>query len=235
MRHIAFVAAVVALAAAGAAPADSQTPRTKAQQRAAATAAETEYRAVTGRAQEAFGAGDFGRALQLSSQARDLAAARLGRDHPLYFQSLNDIAVVHQILGNEEAALPMALLAAGGLERVSGADDRETLNALSNLAQLYVRLDRSDEAEPLLRRVYATRERVLGLPHQATLNALLELAVFLSRRSRLAEIQPLLERGEAVARTALGPDSSSARDLGEALAASRRAAVTPASVPVTGS
>lgn len=220
MKQIGWIAAGLALVA-GAAPADAQR-RPTAQQRAAANAAEAEYRAITGRAQQAFGAGNFTQALQLSQQARDLAAARLGRDHPLYFQSLNDIGVVHQLLGQREAALPLALMAAGGLERVSGADDRETLNALANLAQLYVRLGRHEEAEPLLRRVYTTRERVLGLQHEATLNALLELAIFLNGRSRLVEIEPQLARGVEAARTALGAESGPARDLGEALAAARR-------------
>lgn len=226
MRHLALTAALLA-AGLGALPLDAQTRPAGARARAAANAAEAEYRAVTTRAQQAFGAGDFAAALHLSQQARDLAAARLGRAHPLYFQSLNDIGVVHQILGHNQAALPLALMAAGGLERVSGADDRETLNALANLAQLYVRLGRHEEAEPLLRRVYGTRERLLGIRHEATLNALLELAIFLSGRSRLVEIQPLLERGAQAARTALGPESGPARDLGDALAAARRAAAAP--------
>lgn len=220
MKQIGWIAAALALVA-GMAPADAQR-RPTAQQRAAANAAEAEYRAITGRAQQAFGAGNFGEALRLSQQARDVAAARLGRDHPLYFQSLNDIGVVYQLLGQKEAALPLALMAAGGLERVSGADNRETLNALGNLAQLYRRLGRHEEAEPLLRRVYATRERVLGIRHEATLNALLELAIFLNGRSRLAEIEPQLARGADAARAALGAESGPARDLGEALAAARR-------------
>lgn len=215
--------------------ADAQTRPGSARERAAANAAEADYRAVTGRAQRAFGAGDFGTAMRLSQEARDLAAARLGRDHPLYFQSLNDIGVVHQILDQNEAALPLALMAAGGLERVSGADDRETLNALANLGQLYVRLGRHDEAEPLLRRVYSTRERVLGIRHEATLNALLEYAIFLSGRSRLAELQPQLERGAEAARSALGAESGAARDLGEALAAARRAASAAPAASTAGS
>lgn len=233
MRSIIFNSAALAAAAAVAfvAPGVAAAQPRSAAERAAANAAEVEYRAVTGRAQQAFGAGNFAEALRLTQEARALAAARLGSDHPLYFQSLNDIGVIHQLMGNHQAALPVALVAAGGLERVSGPEDRETLNALANLAQAHVQLGQHEQAEPLLRRVFAARERLHGIGHRATLNALLELAVFLNGRRRLAEIEPLLARGSEAARTALGEDSGPARDLGEALASARRGMAAAAAQP----
>ncbi len=93
-----------------------------------------------------------------------------------------------QLRGELDLALPLALRAAGELERTVGPDHAETLNALANLAQLQLARGEKAQAEALLRRVHATRERVLGKSEEATLEALLELAIFLKKEGRLRVI-----------------------------------------------
>ena len=184
--------------------------------------AEAAFRSINDQARQAFGSGNFAEALRLSTEARSVAERRLGRTHRLTFQAMNDIAVIHYLQGDYAAALPLALEASAGLERVAGPNDPETLNALANLGQLFFQQRHYEDAEPLLRRVYGARERVLGLDHVQTLESLLELAIFLNRVSRLPELTAELERGLAAARTKYGEDSNQARDLTDALAASRR-------------
>lgn len=180
--------------------------------------AEDEFQRVAGAARAAFSAGRFADALLIARDAYAFAAGELGPAHVLTLRALNDIAVIHQLQGDLNKALPLALQAAGGLEQAAGPDHPETLNALANLAQLHVQLGRHAEAEPLLRRVYNGRERTLGLRHEATLNGLLELAAFLKGRQRLKEIAPLLERGATAAREAIGEESAITRDLTAAAA-----------------
>ena len=179
---------------------------------------EAEFARVAAQARAAFSAGRYRDALMLTREAQAFAAAELGADHVLTLRALNDIAVIHQLQGDLAAALPLALSAAGGLERSAGPDHPETLNALANLAQLHVVSGNAAEAEPLLRRVHQTRARTLGAEHEATLNALLELAVFLKKQGRLGDISGLLERGAETARSAFGAESAIALDLTAAAA-----------------
>jgi len=183
--------------------------------------AEAEFQRVADVARVAFSAGRYTEALSMTRQAHAFAAGELGPDHVLTLSALNDIAVIRHLQGDSDAALPLALRAAGGLERAAGPDHPETLNALANLAQVHVGRGERRQAEPLLRRVHEGRERTLGANHEATLNALLELAVFLNRDRRLPEIRPLLDRGAAAAREAIGPESGIALDLAAAALASR--------------
>jgi tetratricopeptide (TPR) repeat protein len=174
---------------------------------------------ATGRA--ALNAGHYADALLIAQDALTFARREFGASSLLAMRALNDLAVVRQFRGEREAALPLALEAAGGLERLAGPDDPETLNALANLAQLYVQLDRRSDAEALLRRVFTARERTLGAAHESTLQALLELAVFLSHQHRLSEISARLQQAAAAARTALGAENETARDLADAARAAR--------------
>lgn len=186
--------------------------------------AESEFRRVAVQAQLAFTAGRFRDALMIARDAHAFAAAELGKEHKLTLRALNDISVIHQLQGDHQAALPLALAAAGGLERVAGPDDPETLNALANLAQLHVARGAGADAEPLLRRVLATRERTLGPDKEATLNALLELAVFLKRERRLPQIKDRLEQGAAAARQTFGAEHALATDLTAAAAEAKKLA-----------
>lgn len=184
--------------------------------------AESEFRRVAGQAQLAFSAGRFRDALMIAREAHAFAAAELGKEHVLTLRALNDIAVIHQLQGDHQAAFPLAVAAAAGLERVAGADHQETLNALANLAQLHVERGAAADAEPLLRRVLSARERTIGAEQEATLNALLELAAFLKRQRRLGEVAARLEQGAAAARAKLGAEHVLAIDLTAAAAEARK-------------
>jgi hypothetical protein len=119
--------------------------------------AEAEFRRFARSAQAAFASGRYAEALQMSREAHAFASAELGATHPLALRALNDMAVIHQLSGDNDAALPLALRAAGELERTAGPDHADTLNALANLAQLHVARSEPARAEPLLRRVHASR------------------------------------------------------------------------------
>lgn len=183
--------------------------------------AEAEFQRFARAAQRAYASGRYAEALQMSREAHAFASAELGPTHPFALRALNDIAVIHQLRGEHDAALPLALRAAGELERTAGPEHPETLNALANLAQLRVSRGEMREAEPLLRRVHASRERALGAHDEATLNALLELAVFLKKESRLREIASHLAAAAEKSLANHGPDSAITRDLIAAAAAAR--------------
>jgi hypothetical protein len=181
--------------------------------------AEAEVERVAAQARLAFSAGRFRDALIMLRDLHAFSAAELGPQHPLTLQALTNVAASLQVQGNNDAALPLALAAAGGLERAAGPEHPETLNALANLAQLHVARGERAAAEPLLRRVYAARRRVLGADHQTTLESLLELAAFLNRDGRLRELRTDLERAAETARVSDAIDGALASDLAEAAAA----------------
>ncbi len=175
--------------------------------------AEAEYDRVATQARRYFTAGRYRDAMMMTRDAYGFIAGELGPQSILALRALNDIAVIHQLQGELDTALPIALESAGGLERVAGPDHAETLNALANLAQLHVERGDRAAAEPLLRRVIEARGRTLGAGDEATLNALLEYAVFLKRAGRLRELAGPLDRGVATARASLGAEAPVTRDL----------------------
>jgi hypothetical protein len=187
-------------------------------QEEAVRGAEAEVERIAAQARAAFGAGRYRDALILLRDVHAFSAAELGAEHPLTLQALSNIAALQQVQGNTEAALPLALAAAGGLERAAGPDHPDTLNALANLAQLHIARGEQAAAEPLLRRVYSGRQRTLGADHEATLEGLLELAAFLNRAGRIREVRSDLERALQAARTKHGSDSPIATDLAAAAA-----------------
>lgn len=190
--------------------------------------AEAEYQRVASQARAAYNAGRYSQALLIGRDAHAFAAAELGPDHILTLRALNDIAVIYQLQGNFDAALPLALEAAGKLERIAGPDHVETLNALGNLGQLQMARGDAAAAEPLLRRVLEGRTRTLGAGNEATLNAMLELAVFMKRQGRLRELGAQLDRAAATARAETGADSAISLDLANAAAeANGRPAPSP--------
>jgi hypothetical protein len=183
--------------------------------------AEAEFERFARSAKRLFVSGRYAEALQMSREAHAFAAAELGPTHPFALRALNDIAVVHQLRGELDLALPLALRAAGELERTVGPDHAETLTALANLAHLH--LSRGDKklAEPLLRRVHASRERALGAGNEATLEALLELAIFLKKEGKLRELAPRLAAAAETSLASNGADSAITRDLTAAAAEAR--------------
>ena len=183
--------------------------------------AEAEFERFARAAKRLFVSGHYAEALQMSREAHAFAVAELGPTHPFALRALNDIAVVHQLRGELDAALPLALRAAGELERTVGPDHAETLNALANLAQLHVTRGDKKLAEPLLRRVHAGRERTLGAGNEATLEALLELAIFLKKEGRLRELAPRLAAAAETSIASQGADSAITRDLTAAAAEAR--------------
>lgn len=184
--------------------------------------AEAEVARVAAQARIAFAAGRYRDALMMLRDVHAFASGELGAGHPAALQALSNIAALQQLQGDKDGALPLALEAAGGLERALGSDHVETLNAIANLAQLRVARGERREAEPLLRRVLAARQRTLGVGDATTLDALLELAVFLNRDGRLREIRTDLERAADTARSRYGADSAIATDLTAAAAAAGR-------------
>jgi hypothetical protein len=183
--------------------------------------AEAEFERFARAAKRLYVSGRYAEALQMSREAHAFAAAELGATHVLTLRALNDIAVIHQLRGEHDVALPLALRAAGELERSAGPEHAETLTALANLAQLHMSRGDKSQAEPLLRRVHTSRERALGAGAEATLEALLELAIFLKREGRLRELAPRLTAAAQAATASQGADSAITRDLKAAAAEAR--------------
>ena len=198
-------------------------PSLAAQQDGPILSAEREFERVESAGRSALAVGRYAEALAIAHDAYAFAEREFGPAHVLTLRGLNDLAVVHQVRRDYASALPLALQAVGGLERVAGGDHPETLNALANLAQLYIMMERKRDAEPLLRRVLAGRSRTLGADNEATLQSLLELAIFMNGEGRLREIAAEVRRGAEIARTALGEENGTARDLSDAAAAAQRA------------
>ena len=82
----------------------------------------------------------------------------LGKDHPDVAQSLNNLALIYEQLGQTKLAETLYQRARGIVETGLGQDHPDLANILNNLAGLYYLEKRYAEAEPLFKRAQAIWE-----------------------------------------------------------------------------
>jgi non-specific serine/threonine protein kinase/serine/threonine-protein kinase len=132
-------------------------------------------------------------ALRLQREAIELVSRRLGPEEPSTYTEISNLAMLLEVIGKADEALPLARQAADGLRRVAGTDRRATIDALARLG--HVLRTRGGpgaltEAVSLHREVLAFYESKMGPDHGSTLEfrkSMIELLLLLDRP---AEAEP---------------------------------------------
>ena len=86
--------------------------------------------------------------------------------------SMNNLASLHQKMGDYASALPLFREALGTQQRLMGRDAPDALRTMSNLAMLHLRTEEFDESLPLATESLRLRQRVLGKYHVDALESL---------------------------------------------------------------
>ena len=131
---------------------------------------------------------------------------RVAPDSLSFADTLQNLAVLVQTLGDYPAARPLFERALALYEDRLGPDHPKTLVCLNNLALLL--RDQGDEeaAIPYLRRIVAAYEAAGGPWNRDTLSFLHNLGTSLTRRGDVAEARGIMERALELTEQVLGPN-----------------------------
>ncbi|MDM8552566.1 tetratricopeptide repeat protein, partial [Desulfobacterales bacterium HSG2] len=153
--------------------------------------------------------GDYGKAEPLYRQASEIWGRVLGKDHPDYATSLNNLAELYKSKGEYGKAEPLYLQAAEIIERVLGKDHPDYAASLSGLAALYVSTGDYRKAEPLYLQAAEIRERVLGKDHPDYATSLNNLAELYKTKGEYEKAEPLHLQAAEITERVLGKDHPS--------------------------
>jgi tetratricopeptide (TPR) repeat protein len=146
--------------------------------------------------------------ISLEEKAVKLAKRVYGLESPNTATSLNNLAAMHQDLGEYAKAEPLYQEALRIRQKVLGPEHPDTAISLSNLALFYQAIGETAKAEQLFQEALRIRQKVLGREHPDTAESLNNLASLYWARGEYAKVQPLLEEALRIRQKVLGPEDS---------------------------
>jgi len=135
---------------------------------------------------EAYRQGRYSDAKQWFLQAL-AETERSGEPSPSQAMTLNNLAAVHEALGESEDAELRYRQSLFVIEAIQGPNHPDLVPGLNNLALLYIQEGKVQQAEPLLRRILTILESHLGEHHAHLIPSLLVLAHLTQSQGRLEE------------------------------------------------
>jgi tetratricopeptide (TPR) repeat protein/CHAT domain-containing protein len=158
-----------------------------------------------------YAKGEFRPAIQLGVQTLDKFRHTLGEQHPSTTESLNDLAVLYQSMGDSAKAEPLFRQALETQKKVLGEQHPSIASSLNNLAVLYHQTGQYAKAEPLFRQSLDIRTKVFGEQNTNTAQILGNLAVLYEEMGDYAKAEPLLQQTIRIRKLTLGekhPDTA---------------------------
>jgi CHAT domain-containing protein/tetratricopeptide (TPR) repeat protein len=137
----------------------------------------------------------------------------LGEKHPLYGNSLGNLAGLYEAMGDYARAEPLYRQALAIHKESLGEKHPDYATGLNNLALLYHDMRDYSKAEPLYRQALAITKQALGEKHPDYGNSLGNLATLYRAMGDYAKAEPLHRQALAIFKEALGekhPDNAAA-------------------------
>ncbi|MDP1563453.1 MAG: tetratricopeptide repeat protein [Pirellulaceae bacterium] len=176
-------------------------PLTKGQKAELAIAAQRNNQAF-----ELFQAGKRLEALPLLEEALAIQSKVLGKEHPDYANSLNNLAILQHYMGRYELALPLFEESLDITHKFLGKEHPEYATGLNNLALLHQKMGAHEQALPLLEESLAIKAKVLGKEHPDYATSLSSLAAFHHGMRAYERALPLHEESLAIIAKVLGKE-----------------------------
>ena len=132
-------------------------------------------------------------------------AKRSGEPNPSQAMTLNNLAAVHEALGESEEAELRYQQSLYVIESIQGPQHPDLIPGLNNLALLYIQNGKFQQAEPLLKRRLAILESSLGTGHAHLIPNLLVLAQLAQAQGRLGEAEQFYAKALNIADSELDP------------------------------
>ena len=150
------------------------------------------------------GQGKSREALKPAGQVRDIRQKVLGEQHPDYANSLNNLALLYESLGDSAKAEPLYRQALDINRQVLGEQHPGSATSLNNLAMLYKSRGDFAKAEPLFRQALEINRTVLGEQHPAYATNLNNLAALYKSIGDATKAEPLYIQALEIRRSVLG-------------------------------
>ncbi len=132
-------------------------------------------------------AGNYTEAIRLGTEAKNIWEKVLGKEHPAYALSVNNLASYNAYMGNYSEAIRLGTEALQIREKILGREHPNYVNSLSNLAGYYYEMGNYTEAISLGTEALQIRERILGKEHPSYALSLNNLASYNSSLGNYAE------------------------------------------------
>ena len=100
--------------------------------------------------------GRYGEAEKTLKRSLEVLENKLGKDHPQYAKTLDQLGSLYRELGRFEEA-----------EKVLGPDHPSVAKAIADYGRLRLDQGKNDEAAPLFKRAFRVQEKALGPEHAA--------------------------------------------------------------------
>jgi tetratricopeptide (TPR) repeat protein len=120
-----------------------------------------------------------------------VAKLRLGENHPLVAQSLNDLALLYCYQGRYEVAEPIHIQALQLRKQLLGVNHPHVATSLNNLAELYRSQGKYEQAEPLYIQALELRKQLLGENHPHVATSLNNLALLYHYQGKYEAAEPI--------------------------------------------
>ncbi len=152
------------------------------------------------------GQGLYNQALPWYEQCLEVTKKRLGEEHRIVAESLNNLALLYNSQGRYSEAEPLYIQALALSRKLLGEEHPDVAVSLNNLALLYDSQGRYSEAEPLYIQALALRRKLLGEEHPDVAVSLNNLAALYDSQGRYSEAEPFLMQALALRRKLLGEE-----------------------------
>ena len=153
--------------------------------------------------------GNYEEAIRLGKEALDIRENTLGKNHPDYAQSLNNLAKYHYFIGQYDTAIQLEKQALAIREDIYGKMHSEYATALSNLADFYQKIGKTEEAMRYGSEALNIRKAVLGELHPDYAESLANMAGFYFANGNTSEAVALEEQTLSLQQQLLGEEHPS--------------------------
>jgi len=150
--------------------------------------------------------GNYEKAEPFQIEAKTIEEKILGKEHPNYAASLNNLANLYWNMGNYEKAESFHLEAKAIREKALGKEHPDYAASLNNLAILYKHMGNFQKAETLYLESKAIREKVLGKEHPDYAWSLNNLAILYWDIGNYEKAETLHLEAKAIREKALGKE-----------------------------
>ncbi len=137
-------------------------------------------------------------------ESKGIYEKTVGKEHPEYAWSLNNLALLYATMGQYERAEPLNLEALVIREKALGKEHPDYASSLNNLATLYMDMGQYEKAEPLLLEAKDIREKALGKEHPHYAHSLNNLANLYYTLGQYEKAEPLHLEAKDIRGKALG-------------------------------
>ena len=150
--------------------------------------------------------GQYEKAEPLYLEAKQIQEKVLGKEHPDYAASCNNLAILYKDMGQYEKAEPLYLEAKQIREKVLGKEHPDYAASCNNLAVLYKDMGQYEKAEPLYLEAKQIQGKVLGKEHPDYAASCNNLAILYKDMGQYEKAEPLLLEAKQIREKVLGKE-----------------------------